>query len=284
MNTSNMQLNCLPKLTIQTPQQPPINSAINGPSDVTRSSVAVASHIHQVSVTGAAKIQQHPQLIQLTPSSQSATASGLPVHSLVAAPNVTKVLPAVGQDGSAQKIAIPSVSHSADTAPIKVQIAPVVQQAVSHTLLQPVTGVSLGGSSSSVNSTPQHLTCNLTEVSSANREAQPPHPVCNGIRIQPSVSVSNAPIQQAGSHQNSNNGNKQQQMLTFHIVQNPKTGAIEFIPVGNSAGKGMTQIQIIPKPIVPKSDDVSKPLTTGGKLAPVKSNGKATEPKSKSAS
>ena len=90
MNTTNMQLNSLPKVTIPS-QQAPINSAINGPSDVTRSSVAAASHVHHVSVTGAAKIQQHPQLVQLTPSSQTVAAAGIPVQPLVAAPNVTKV-------------------------------------------------------------------------------------------------------------------------------------------------------------------------------------------------
>ena len=43
----------------------------------------------------------------------------------------------------------------------------------------------------------------------------------------------------------------QQPMITFQIVQNSKTGTIEFIPVGPSNGK--TQIQIIPKPVQPKA-------------------------------
>ena len=51
-------------------------------------------------------------------------------------------------------------------------------------------------------------------------------------------------------------------MLTFQIVQNSRTGTIEFIPVGNYNGK-TPQIQIIPKPAPTKSEDEQSPGPNG---------------------
>ncbi|XP_063713993.1 uncharacterized protein LOC134841874 isoform X3 [Symsagittifera roscoffensis] len=170
---------------------------------------------------------------------------------------------------------LPADNSNSSDQPIKVQIMSQSNQQPTRIIQQHHQSISSRSANgmdpklangSMVNSQPVHVS-----TSGQNGIRLAPHQVSASNQTMQKLNIIASSIQpQSKGYQQTSRCQDQQPMITFQIVQNSKTGTIEFIPVGPSNGK--TQIQIIPKPaqiqqhairVTTEAAETPKPFVTG---------------------